>query len=36
MDPIPAVGEHAERALADLGYSAAEIAALKAAGAVWI
>lgn len=34
MDLIPAVGEHTERVLADLGYSAAEIAALKSAGAV--
>lgn len=34
MDPIPAVGEHTERVLADLGCSAAEIAALKSGGAV--
>ena len=34
MDPIPAVGEHTDRILAGLGYSGAEIAALKAAAAV--
>jgi itaconate CoA-transferase len=34
MDPIPAVGEHTDRVLAMLGYSADEIAAFKSAGAV--
>lgn len=34
MDPVPAVGEHTEAILAALGYSAADIASLKAAGAV--
>jgi len=34
MDPVPAVGEHTDAILAGLGYSGAEIAALKAAAAV--
>ena len=34
MDPVPAVGEHTDAILAGLGYGSAEIAALKAAGAV--
>jgi itaconate CoA-transferase len=34
MDPIPAVGEHSERILRELGYEAGEIAALKADGAI--
>jgi itaconate CoA-transferase len=34
MDPVPAVGEHTEAILAELGYGAADIAALGAAGAV--
>jgi itaconate CoA-transferase len=34
LDPIPAVGEHTERILAGIGYSAAEIADLRAAKAV--
>ena len=34
LDPIPAVGEHTERILDDIGYSAGEIAALRAAAAV--
>ena len=34
MDPIPAIGEHTERILAELGYAASEIAALKAGGGI--
>jgi itaconate CoA-transferase len=34
MGAIPAVGQHTERILAELGYSPGEIAALRAAGAV--
>ena len=34
MDPIPAVGEHSERILRELGYEAGEISALKADGAI--
>jgi len=34
MDPVPAVGEHTDRVLGDLGYSAAEIATLREGGAV--
>ena len=34
MDPIPALGEHTERILAELGYAAADIARLREAGAV--
>ena len=34
LDPIPAVGEHTERILGDIGYSAGEIAALRAGAAV--
>ncbi|MEK6593835.1 MAG: CaiB/BaiF CoA-transferase family protein [Pseudomonadota bacterium] len=34
MDPIPAVGEHTDRVLTTLGYSADQIAAFKSAGAV--
>jgi itaconate CoA-transferase len=34
MDPVPAVGEHNESILAELGYSAAEIANLRAVGAI--
>jgi len=34
MDPIPAVGEHTDRILADIGYRAEEIAALRASAAV--
>ena len=34
MDPVPAVGEHTDAILAGLGYGAAEIAELRAAGAV--
>src|SRR3989442_15195918 len=35
MDPIPAVGEHTRAVLRELGYTAAEIDRLAAAGAVW-
>lgn len=34
LDPIPTVGEHTNLILAEIGYSAAEIAALRAAAAV--
>jgi itaconate CoA-transferase len=34
MDPIPALGQHTDPILAQLGYSAADIARLRAAGAV--
>jgi itaconate CoA-transferase len=34
MDPIPALGEHTDAILAELGRSPADIAALRAAGAV--
>ena len=34
MDPIPALGEHTEAILAELGYGAADIARLREAGAV--
>ena len=34
MDPIPAVGEHTEAILDELGYGRAEVEALRAAGAV--
>ena len=34
MDPIPEIGEHTERILAELGFSGKEIAALNAAGAI--
>lgn len=34
MDPIPALGEHTDGILAELGYGAADIARLRAAGAV--
>jgi len=30
MDPVPGVGEHNESILTELGYSGAEIAALRA------
>ncbi|HSN39376.1 MAG TPA: CaiB/BaiF CoA-transferase family protein [Burkholderiales bacterium] len=34
MDPVPAVGEHTDAILSQLGYSAAEIVELRTAGAV--
>lgn len=34
LDPIPAVGEHTDRILAGIGYSAGEIAGLHASGAI--
>ena len=34
MDPVPALGQHSDSILAELGYSSAEIAGLRAAGAV--
>ena len=34
MDPVPAVGAHTEAILAELGYGASELSALKTAGAI--
>jgi crotonobetainyl-CoA:carnitine CoA-transferase CaiB-like acyl-CoA transferase len=34
MDPIPALGEHTDTILGELGYGRSEIAALHAANAV--
>ena len=34
MDPVPAVGAHTEAILAELGYGASELGALKTAGAI--
>ena len=34
MDPIPALGQHTDAILAELGYGSADIARLHAAGAV--
>jgi itaconate CoA-transferase len=34
MDPVPALGEHTDAILAELGYAAGEIDALRSAGAV--
>ena len=34
LDPVPALGEHTDRVLAELGYSMAEIGAMRAGGAV--
>jgi crotonobetainyl-CoA:carnitine CoA-transferase CaiB-like acyl-CoA transferase len=34
MDPVPAVGQQTELILGELGYSVAQIAELKTAGAI--
>jgi itaconate CoA-transferase len=34
MDAVPGIGEHTERILAELGYSAGEVGRLRAAGAI--
>jgi itaconate CoA-transferase len=34
MDPVPALGQHTDAILAELGYDAAAIAAMHAQGAV--
>jgi formyl-CoA transferase len=34
MDAIPALGQHADMILAELGWSAADIAVLRSAGAI--
>jgi itaconate CoA-transferase len=34
MDPVPALGEHTDKVLGELGCSAESIAALRATGAV--
>ena len=34
MDPVPALGEHTDAILAELGYGTAQVEALHAAGAV--
>lgn len=34
MDPIPALGEHTERVLSELGYAQAEVEALRSDGAI--
>jgi crotonobetainyl-CoA:carnitine CoA-transferase CaiB-like acyl-CoA transferase len=34
MDPVPAVGQHTEAILRELGQTAAEVAALRASGAI--
>jgi crotonobetainyl-CoA:carnitine CoA-transferase CaiB-like acyl-CoA transferase len=34
MDPIPAIGEHTESILQELGYSAAQIRQLRDQGAI--
>jgi itaconate CoA-transferase len=34
LDPIPALGEHTEPVLAELGFSAADLADMRAAGVI--
>jgi crotonobetainyl-CoA:carnitine CoA-transferase CaiB-like acyl-CoA transferase len=34
MDPVPALGEHTDDVLVELGYDAQEIHALRTAGAI--
>jgi crotonobetainyl-CoA:carnitine CoA-transferase CaiB-like acyl-CoA transferase len=34
MDPVPALGEHTDAILRDLGYDSTQIDALRAAGAI--
>jgi itaconate CoA-transferase len=34
MDPVPAVGEHTDAILAELGYTGTEVAQMREAGAV--
>jgi len=34
MDPVPALGEHTEAVLVELGYDAPEIHTLRTAGAI--
>ena len=34
MDPVPALGQHTDAILAELGYASADIAALRAAQAI--
>ena len=34
LDPIPAIGEHTDKVLAELGFGAGEIAALHASNTV--
>jgi crotonobetainyl-CoA:carnitine CoA-transferase CaiB-like acyl-CoA transferase len=34
MDPVPALGEHTEAILRELGYDSARIGALRAAGTI--
>ena len=34
MDPVPALGEHTDRVLGELGFAADAIAAWRAAGAI--
>jgi crotonobetainyl-CoA:carnitine CoA-transferase CaiB-like acyl-CoA transferase len=34
MDPVPAVGQHTEAILRELGHTETEVAALRASGAI--